>query len=142
MGQTDYLWGIASPFFNQEEAPKSGQTGQDPQALAHIRVAEKRWAVFVARAVDRFERWYDTCVPATTGGAPCKKLTGQQVCSKKGMEKVAYDGVPIKQLTLRDHLPPLDILMVWHSYMLNPRCFFEDCYRFGKSASYFDSTAC
>jgi len=24
------------------------------------------------------------------------------------------------------------VLMVWHSYMLNPRCFFEDCIRSGK----------
>ena len=105
---------------------------QSPQALAKLRVAEKRWAVYVARAVDRFERWYDACVPATMGGAPCEKLTGNQICTKKGLDKVAYHGISIKQLTLKDQLPPLDVLMVWHSYMLNPRCFFEDCFRYGK----------
>ncbi len=26
--------------------------------------------------------------------------------------------------------------MVWHSYLLNPRCFFEDCYRLGKMDFY------
>lgn len=26
----------------------------------------------------------------------------------------------------------IDVLMVWHSYMLNPRCFMEDCMRFTK----------
>ncbi|KAF5611409.1 uncharacterized protein FSUBG_2241 [Fusarium subglutinans] len=27
----------------------------------------------------------------------------------------------------RDNLPPLDILMVWHSFLLNPRLFFNTC---------------
>ncbi|KIL93013.1 hypothetical protein FAVG1_04194 [Fusarium avenaceum] len=27
----------------------------------------------------------------------------------------------------RDNLPPLDILMVWHSFLLNPRLFFVNC---------------
>lgn len=25
-----------------------------------------------------------------------------------------------------------DVIMVWHSYLLNPRCFFEDCVRYNK----------
>ena len=25
----------------------------------------------------------------------------------------------------------VDVLMVWHAYMLNPRCFLEDCFRLG-----------
>lgn len=29
-------------------------------------------------------------------------------------------------------LPPLDVLMVWHSHMLNPRIYLEDCIRFTK----------
>ncbi|KAG0123808.1 hypothetical protein HOY82DRAFT_582082 [Tuber indicum] len=29
-------------------------------------------------------------------------------------------------------MPPLDVLMVWHAFILNPRCFLEDCYRVGK----------
>jgi hypothetical protein len=132
IGQTENLFGIESPTFNESENPDPRQHAQSPQALAKIRVAEKRWAVYVARAVDRFERWYDACVPATMGGAPCEKLTGNQICTKKGLDKVAYHGIPIKQLTLENQLPPLDVLMVWHSYMLNPRCFFEDCFRYGE----------
>lgn len=31
-------------------------------------------------------------------------------------------------------LPPLDVLMVWHSYMLNPRNYLEDCIRYTKHA--------
>jgi hypothetical protein len=30
------------------------------------------------------------------------------------------------------HLPPLDVLMVWHAYMLNPRIFLEDSVRYTK----------
>jgi Glycine-rich domain-containing protein-like len=30
----------------------------------------------------------------------------------------------------------LDVLMVWHSLMLNPRCFLEDCYRYGRMDFY------
>ena len=26
--------------------------------------------------------------------------------------------------------------MVWHAYLLNPRCFFEDCFRLGKMDFY------
>lgn len=29
-------------------------------------------------------------------------------------------------------LPPLDVLMVWHAYMLNPRTYLEDCVRYTK----------
>lgn len=131
VGQTEGLFGIESPKLDGPE-PDARQHAQSPQALAKLRTAEKRWSVYVARAVARFERWYDACVPATMGGAPCEKLTGNQLCTAKGLERVAYHGIAIKQLTLESQLPPLDVLMVWHSYMLNPRCFFEDCFRYGK----------
>ena len=36
------------------------------------------------------------------------------------------------QLLDRDHLPPIDVLMVWHAYMLNPHAYLEDCLRYGK----------
>ena len=29
-------------------------------------------------------------------------------------------------------LPPVDVLMVWHSHMLNPRAYLEDCLRNGQ----------
>ncbi|TID21286.1 hypothetical protein E2P81_ATG04572 [Venturia nashicola] len=132
IGQTQGLFGIKDPKFDSPETTDPYHHAQSPQALAKLRIAEKRWSVYVARAVDRFERWYNACVPATMGGAPCDRLTGNQLLTKKGLDKVAYHGLPIKQLTLPDQVPPLDVLMVWHSYMLNPRCFFEDCFRYGK----------
>lgn len=29
-------------------------------------------------------------------------------------------------------MPPVDVLMVWHAYMLNPRAYLEDCLRWGR----------
>ncbi|KAG5647730.1 hypothetical protein DXG03_008453 [Asterophora parasitica] len=51
---------------------------------------ELRWTWFVGRAVERFERW-------------CQSLMSDD--TEAGIWNV---------------LPPLDALMVWHSYMLNP----------------------
>jgi hypothetical protein len=42
---------------------------------------------------------------------------------------VTGDGYEIDQ---RFHLPPLDVLMVWHAYMLNPRIYLEDSVRYTK----------
>jgi hypothetical protein len=109
IGNTDGLFGINSPTFNEKEekSEKSPQKGQDMHALAEVRVREKRWAVFVARAVDRFEKWWDTCVPATLQGSPCEKLTSKVICEKKDLQNIALTGNAIVQLGARDHLPPI-----------------------------------
>ncbi|RXW12207.1 hypothetical protein EST38_g13647 [Candolleomyces aberdarensis] len=60
---------------------------------------EKRWAWFVGLAAERFDVW-----------ARCLQ-------SKDALQP------------LEDTLPPLDVLMVWHSYMLNPRWYTEDSQR-------------
>ncbi|KAJ7048381.1 hypothetical protein C8F01DRAFT_1282707 [Mycena amicta] len=60
---------------------------------------ERRWTVFVGFAVERFERWCKALHPAD----------GEQ-----GIAAV---------------LPPLDVLMVWHSYLLNPGWYTEDSIR-------------
>lgn len=36
--------------------------------LARARIREKRWAVYVTKAVDRFMAWWDTCVPVSEEG--------------------------------------------------------------------------
>ncbi|TFK20550.1 hypothetical protein FA15DRAFT_720164, partial [Coprinopsis marcescibilis] len=63
--------------------------------------SKKRWAWFVNMAVERFDRW---------------------VRALKSID----DSIPIE-----DVLPPIDVLMVWHSYMLNPRWYAEDGQRLG-----------
>lgn len=50
VGYTDGLWGVADP----EEDPKAPEV--PPAVLSRLR--EKRWAVYLARAVDRYEAWW------------------------------------------------------------------------------------
>ncbi|CAA7259398.1 unnamed protein product [Cyclocybe aegerita] len=58
---------------------------------------DRKWGWFVALAVERFDTW-------------CRGLQADD--SGKDTDIV---------------LPPLDVLMVWHAYMLNPRWYAEDC---------------
>ncbi|KAJ7778735.1 hypothetical protein DFH07DRAFT_730681 [Mycena maculata] len=57
---------------------------------------ERRWSWFVGLAVERFEKW-------------CRALEPSH--SEKGVATI---------------LPPLDVLMVWHAYLLNPGWYAED----------------
>ncbi|KAJ2921925.1 hypothetical protein H1R20_g15172, partial [Candolleomyces eurysporus] len=57
---------------------------------------ERKWAWFVGLAAERFDIWT------------------RSLQSKDALQPV------------EDTLPPLDVLMVWHSYMLNPRWYTED----------------
>ncbi|KAK0190266.1 hypothetical protein F5146DRAFT_1193644 [Armillaria mellea] len=60
---------------------------------------ERRWSWFVGLAVERFERW-------------CKELTSDD------------------EADLADKcLPPVDVIMVWHTYLLNPAWYSEDSLR-------------
>ncbi|KAH8828622.1 hypothetical protein DL96DRAFT_1463063 [Flagelloscypha sp. PMI_526] len=61
--------------------------------------SQQRWVCFVELAVERFEAW-------------CLTLKQEDVDSFN-----------------EDSLPPIDVLMVWHSYMLNPGNYAEDCLR-------------
>jgi len=123
----DGLFGISSPQSSESEEG----------AQKSLRVCEKRWAIYVNRAVDRFTRWYEACVPATVGSGPCGgKLTQDVLTTQEGIQDIAEAGQPIAMLMTKDRMPPLDVLMVWHAYLLNPRCFFEDCFRYGKMDFY------
>ncbi|KAF8598557.1 hypothetical protein BDV93DRAFT_336804 [Ceratobasidium sp. AG-I] len=61
---------------------------------------DELWATYIARAVDRFAKWVDKVVHHQTGS-------------------------DLRELAVVD-VPPLDVLMAWHTYMLNPRVYFED----------------
>ncbi len=51
-------------------------------------IREKRWAVYVARAVERFARWWDACVPRSYRGQYCGKLSCNSVDRKNHLEYV------------------------------------------------------
>lgn len=87
--------------FAQLKAQVKSQSGPD---IRHS--PDELWAIYVARAVDRFALWMD------------------QMLSKRG-------GSELRELT-ENEIPPLDVLMAWYTYMLNPRVYFEDGLR-GKS---------
>ncbi|KAF7305224.1 hypothetical protein MKEN_01237600 [Mycena kentingensis (nom. inval.)] len=61
---------------------------------------ERRWTVFVGMAVERFERWCKALPPTTK--------------YDKGIATI---------------LPPIDVIMVWHAYLLNPGWYAEDLAR-------------
>ncbi|KAH9031145.1 hypothetical protein EDB85DRAFT_2243135, partial [Lactarius pseudohatsudake] len=62
---------------------------------------ERRWSWFVNLAVERFQRWVEHLLPNTFA---------EFVCSD---------------------MPPLDVWMVLHAYLLSPQSFAEDCVRIG-----------
>lgn len=94
------------------------------------RLAEKRWAVYVSRAVDRFHAWISAAVPDTPKPtmAEVERDGTNDMITKPGYVKRAMPPVE------RSNMPPLDILMIWHAYMLNPRAYLEDCIRHGRMA--------
>ncbi|KAI0272599.1 hypothetical protein BC834DRAFT_355152 [Gloeopeniophorella convolvens] len=62
-----------------------------------------RWTWFVQLAVERFQRWLE--------GLP---------------ERTRTTAAP---RVLKEDGPPIDVWMVWHSYLLNPEFFADDCCR-------------
>ncbi|KAI0339604.1 hypothetical protein BDW22DRAFT_1335746 [Trametopsis cervina] len=71
-----------------------------PQQIQDLQQPALRWSSVVALAAERFYRW----VSALAEVNPSGKWAEQE-------------------------LPPIDVLMVWHAYMLNPLWYAEDCER-------------
>ncbi|KAL3472220.1 hypothetical protein BJX99DRAFT_235948 [Aspergillus californicus] len=92
-------------------------------------VKEKRWAIYTAKAVDRYTAWFNKC----TARNPTRPTTDM-------IYSPTYDTIAGRRHPLvwnYDGMPPLDVLMVWHAHMLNPRSFLEDCIRYGKMRFWF-----
>ena len=95
------------------------------------RLAEKRWAIYVSRAVDRFHAWVSTAVPADP------MPTMAELEDKGRNDQIISEASRARHQTPqldRSTMPPVDVLMVWHAYMLNPRAYLEDCVRLGRMA--------
>ncbi|KAG9040312.1 hypothetical protein FS837_000813, partial [Tulasnella sp. UAMH 9824] len=71
---------------------------------------DERYAVFLQRAVYRFEQW-------------AVRMIGGEGSEEEGVIPEAA------RLLAPSEVPPLDVTMVWHTYMLNPRTYYEDCIR-------------
>ncbi|RFU74450.1 hypothetical protein TARUN_7775, partial [Trichoderma arundinaceum] len=134
VGYTDGLWGIwdsraqwDTEILHGEALPPGVQLdklGQDEKVkLALSRLREKRWAIFLARAVDRYEAWWNAVSKHKT------MLTEEDMTTLNNPKymKFTASGVPLPWNN--ELLPPLDVLMVMHAHMLNPRGFLEDSMR-------------
>ncbi|KAN0069638.1 Protein of unknown function (DUF1399) domain containing protein [Elaphomyces granulatus] len=99
---------------------------QEDQCRALARIKEKRWAVYVARAVDRYITWWNHCVETDSHLPTVTELHDPQKNSMKCDSKMGFQNA----------MPPLDVMMVWHAHMLNPRAFLEDCIRSAKLPLY------
>lgn len=95
VGATDGLFNIAGP---------SADLSEDREAQTQIR--EKRWAVYVARAVDRFKEWWSTAIPCSKGNEPYSPLTYSSLISNSKNIKIVEEGRPLADMTA-DRLPPL-----------------------------------
>ncbi|CEL53644.1 hypothetical protein RSOLAG1IB_06499 [Rhizoctonia solani AG-1 IB] len=62
---------------------------------------DELWAIYLARAVDRFAAWISKGLPTNLDASNARWLD-------------------------ENELPPLDVLMAWHAYLLNPRVYYED----------------
>lgn len=122
VGYTDGLFNIFDSRATAENGKGSVEECSVEELLCKIR--EKRWALFVARAVDRYEAWWNTLKsdsePLMIENMYCDSPKGPMFTSTTTF---------LKWTTLM--LPPLDVLMVWHAHMLNPRSYLEDCMRHG-----------
>ncbi|CAG7984985.1 unnamed protein product [Penicillium nalgiovense] len=95
---------------------------------ARARIREKRWAVYTARAVDRYTKWWSEGLPRS-----------RPMATVNDLESMNYENILVCDTVVAwdtDTLPPLDILMVWHAHCLNPRNFLEDCIRYGKISTW------
>ncbi|KAF3483895.1 uncharacterized protein GIQ15_03219 [Arthroderma uncinatum] len=123
ISKSDGLFGIhdiqADVFENEEESRK---------ALALIR--EKRWEIYVTRAAHRFEIWVRSCTP--TGGPGSNSSCVMLYDVEENPEYKNFPKWEFRTLWSTALMPPLDVVMVWHAYMLNPRDVLEDCLRLGK----------
>jgi hypothetical protein len=80
-----------------------------PESAGNVLDGDTRWAVFCTRAEKNYERWVQ--------------------------ELAGTDG-EVEQILERG-LPGLEVMMVWHAHMLNPRKYYEDTKRdprFGRLA--------
>lgn len=59
VGYTDGLWQIYNSRALVPNVPVDGNEGENPERLLAM-LREKRWALYLARAVDRYEAWWNT----------------------------------------------------------------------------------
>ncbi|KAF2465710.1 uncharacterized protein BDR25DRAFT_294736 [Lindgomyces ingoldianus] len=119
---------------NPSKAAARGHTLSEKE-IAEVdlaeRIREKRWTVFVTAAVDRFEKWWDTLPSHSDLYSSPLNMSMFIMFGASRPDLFPTHGAGMGQ-DINERLPPLDVLMVWHAYMLNPQAYLEDCMRLSR----------
>lgn len=111
---TDGLFDLCD---GETELSVAGRSEKDGRPKMTVR--EKRWEAYVYAAVDRFEEWWKKAV---VRGA-------RRVGVSSINDEMKYSLEPSNGFLSLTYLPPLDVLMVWHAFMMNPRMYAEECFK-------------
>ncbi|KAI1816891.1 hypothetical protein GGS20DRAFT_583087 [Poronia punctata] len=125
VGYADGLWAIYDDYKDVVLEKENKKIGEEVKEKISV-LREKRWALYVARATDRYESWWNTF--------PTSPLTEDEMGQDSSKYTTFMATQPVAanpKFWKSDMLPPLDVLMVWHAHMLNPRVYAEDCIRHG-----------
>jgi hypothetical protein len=92
--------GNTDPLFGLEDSQADGVFNKEQDInCARARIREKRWAIYTARAVDRFIAWWNVCVPTSGTEPTLSTLTSTSYSDiTKGTQQLQWP---------RDILPPL-----------------------------------
>lgn len=120
-----------SPSLKVAEA-KDEEEGKKAYQKELTDLGEKRWALYIARAVHRYEEWWRAL--------PGDKMSEDERREMKADWHATWRRPIKKQLKANQtnttitpkSIPPIDVVMVWHTHFLNPRHYLDDCLRFGK----------
>jgi len=136
IGYRNGLWSIYDSRARKPGA--DGRVSEDSSVLAKLR--EKRWAVYLGRAVDRYVAWWESFVPERLLESDMlKPERGGAEPSEKYGKFMQGDGIvwtaeilpPLGELLAKKRIPAktslisVDVLLVFHTHLLNPRFFLE-----------------
>jgi hypothetical protein len=124
---TDGLFGIHNAIVVDIARSSNLASGEGADELLP-KLAEKRWAIYISRAVDRFHDWVSVIVP----NGPIPTMAELEYDGRNDMIMHPGYAKQAMQPIGQSNMPPLDVLMIWHAYMLNPRAYLEDCVRLGR----------
>lgn len=119
------------PVYQESSLPSYAETVDKESAPAPANQSEdsdpyKLWSIFLTKALRRFEIYIQKILTSeSTGARPDQQAVDLDVPPLFTREEA--DQYRTDPVMLRPHLlPPLDVLMIWHSYLLNPSRYYED----------------